>query len=198
MAKKLQKYKGKEAVVYALPRGGVVLGYEVAKELGLPLDLVITRKIGHPLMKEYAICAVAEDGEFVCNEAERLLIDKKWLEDAIKKEQEEARRRRLIYLGDRKPIAVIGKDVIIVDDGIATGLTIELAIKEAKHRKPARIIVAVPVAPADVIEKIRKEIDEVIALEVPKIYLGAVGAYYQEFPQLEDEEVIKLIKKLAT
>ncbi len=194
LAEALNKYKNQIAVVYALPRGGVILGEIIAKELGAYLDLVITRKIGHPLSPEYAVCAVAEDGDMICNETEKASLDPKWLERESKKEKKEAIRRRKVYLKGRLPLKTENKIALIVDDGIATGLTMELAIREVKHLNPKKIVVAIPVLPADVAEKIRKEIDELVALDIPTNYAGAVGAYYEEFPQVEDEEVIKILK----
>jgi len=196
LAAKLEKYKGEDVVVLALPRGGVVLGYEIAKSLGAPLDLVITRKIGHPDNPEYAICAVAEDGHTLCNEVERSNINDEWFDKVVVEEQEEAKRRRKLYLkGKRKNIK--GKTVIIVDDGIATGLTLGLAIKEVKHDDPKKIIVAVPVAPREAVDEISREVDEFVSLYVPQIYLGAVGAYYDSFEQVSDEEVVRLLDGLS-
>lgn len=194
LAKKLSEYKDRDAIVYALPRGGVVLGFEVAKALHLPLDIVITRKIGHPDNPEYAVCAITESGDAYCNESEKLLLDQKWLTQEIEKEKREASRRRQVYFGDRKHILAKDKIVIIVDDGIATGLTIFAAIQSLKKEYPKKVIVAVPVAPHDIIVKIKKEVDEVVVLEDAKQYLGAVGAYYRDFPQVNDEEVVELLK----
>ena len=195
LAELLRHYEGKEVVVYALPRGGVVLGFEIAKRLQAPLDLVITRKIGHPFNPEYAICAVAEDCHLVCNEAERAGVDPEWFRKEVEKEKEEAKRRREAYLGKRETPAARGKTAIIVDDGIATGLTLKLAIQELKHKEPVKIVVAVPVAPRDVAEEIRKEVDEFVALDIPTAYLGAVGAYYDYFPQVSDEEVVEMLEE---
>ncbi len=194
LAKKLSKYKNQNPIIYALPRGGVVLGAEIAKTLGAPLDLIITRKIGHQFNSEYAIGAVAEDGHTIFNEAEKEQADPKWLEEKIKAEQLEAKRRREKYLRGKVPIDVKGRTVILVDDGIATGLSIFLAIEELRHQKPGKIIVAVPVVPFDTAEKIKKKVDELVALEIPENYLGAVGSYYESFPQVEDSEVIKILK----
>lgn len=195
LAEKLEKYRDKEAVIYALPRGGVVLGYEIAKRLNAPLDLIITRKIGHPNNPEYAICAIAEDGHKLCNEEERSHIDSRWFDEKAKDEQEEAKRRRELYL-QGKSESVKGKIAIIVDDGVATGLTLRLAIKELKHKQPKRIVVAVPVAPKEIASELEKEVDEFVALDIPKFYLGAVGAYYENFSQVKDEEVIQLLEAL--
>ena len=192
LAEALKTYKGEDVVIYALPRGGVVLGYEIAKELNAPLDLVITRKIGYPGNEECAVCAVAEDGHMICDQAVAPRLDKEWLKRQAEKEMQEARRRREVYLKDREPISADGRIAIIVDDGIATGLTILLAIRELRHQNPKKIVVAVPVASVDASERIREEADELVALDVP-IYFQAVGAYYSDFPQLEDDEVIKLM-----
>jgi predicted phosphoribosyltransferase len=192
LAQKLKAYHGTEAVVLALPRGGVVIGERVAKGLGLPLDIVVARKVGHPTNPEYAICAVDELGTRLCNEVELKHIDKKWLNQRVEQEQQEAQRRTALYRGKRVPIEIAGKTAIIVDDGVATGLTIRLAIKTVKEQKPMRVVVAVPVAPSDVAMKIRREVDEFVVLEPPEDFLGAVGAHYVLFPQVEDPEVIRL------
>ena len=194
LAKELYDYKGTDAIVYALPRGGVVLGFEIARELNIPLDIIITRKIGHPNNPEYAVCAITEEGELVCNEFEKSLLDPDWLKREMEKEQKEALRRRKTYLGDRKHTAAHGKTAIIVDDGIATGLTIFAAIQSLKKEKPKKVIVAVPVAPHDMVVKLRREVDDVVVLEDTNNYLGAVGAYYKDFPQVSDQEVIELLK----
>jgi len=184
-----------DAVVYALPRGGVVLGAVIANALGAPLDLVITRKIGHPSFPEYAIGAVAEDGRLVFDEAELESVDPLWLQERVKAELQEARRRRERYLAGRAPRDADGKVAIITDDGVATGLTLRAAIKEVKRRRPRRIIVAVPVIPKEVAEIIREEVDELISLHTPAFYLGAVGAYYNDFTPVEDDEVVRLLDR---
>ncbi len=197
LAKELAPLINKETVIYALPRGGVVLGYEIAKALKIPLDIIVTRKIGHPAQPEYAICAVAEDGHEICNETERMAVDKKWFAKAKKEQQQEARRRRETYRAGLKIPLVAGNTAVLVDDGIATGLTIRLAISELKHLKPEQIIVAVPVAPADVAKEIETTVDKLVMLDTPMIYAGAVGNYYENFPQIEDKEVVKLLKEIA-
>lgn len=195
LADALVAYENQAGVVYPLPRGGVVLGIEVADRLGMPIDLIIPRKIGHPHNPEYAICAVAETGDVVCNEWERRHTDPQWLDQQIRDQRKEARRRRERYLGEKAPLPVAGKIAIIVDDGIATGLTMQAAIRDAKQRKPKRLVVAIPVAPKDTADKIAQEVDDVVGLEISPNYLGAVGAYYYDFPQVSDEEVIALLKR---
>lgn len=189
------KYSRQQGVVYALPRGGVVLGAEIARGLGMPLDLIIARKLGHPSNPEYAIGAVGETGELVTNRQETDYIPKAWLQECIEAEQHEARRRQTTYLQGRAPLPAQGKTAILTDDGIATGLTMEVAIRELRHRHPARIVVAVPVIPANTAAKLAREVDEVVALDVPDSYLGAVGAYYEYFPQISDDEVIALMRE---
>ena len=192
LAKALLKYHGSDTVVYALPRGGAVLGYEVAKALGAPLDLVITRKIGHPLNPEYAICAVNENGDLVCDESERGYIDKDWLREAVEREQKEISRRKAIYLPATGHIPARNRNAVIVDDGIATGLTMRVAIMFLSKEKPKKLIVAVPVASRDTVEVMRKKVDRVVILK--KDFLGAIGEHYDEFLPVEDDEVISIMK----
>ena len=197
LAQALKKYQKQDGVVYALPRGGVVLGVEVARALAMPLDLLIPRKIGHPLQPEYAICAVVESGEMVCNQQEVARVDPQWFRREVEAERQEARRRRELYLGGREPSPVEGKTAIIVDDGIATGLTMEVSIRDALRRRPAHLVVAVPVAPPETVERLAREVDEFIVLDPSPYYLSAVGAYYDHFPQVTDEEVIALMRSVA-
>ncbi len=185
---------GKNAVVYALPRGGVVVGVEIAKAIHAPLDLIITRKIGHPNQSEYAVGAVAENGHSVLSK-EVLGIDKQIFKKEVEKQKQEARRRREIYLGKRQPISCKGKTAILVDDGIATGLTIKAAIKELKlHYNPKKIIIAVPVTPRDIADELKKMGVEVKSILITSDFLGSIGAYYQNFPPVGDKEVISFLK----
>lgn len=194
LAQKLQKYKGTNAVVLALPRGGVVVGRTMADALSLPLDIIATRKIGHPANPEYAIGAVDANGLSVFNEAEVASVDTEWLKEEIERQKEEAKRRTILYRKGKSPIDLFGRVAIVVDDGIATGFTIRLAVKAARREKPKKIIVAVPVALPDSISDVEHEgADEVVLLEPSEDFLGAVGAHYQEFEQVEDQEVIRLL-----
>jgi putative phosphoribosyl transferase len=197
LAKALDKYRGEPCVVYALPRGGVVLGVEVAKYLDAPLDLVIPRKVGHPTSPEYAVCAVTEDGYLVCNQDEIERLDPEWLKRALEEQQAEAKRRRLVYLANRQPIDAKDRIAIITDDGVATGLTVLAAIQAVRNRQPAKIVLAIPVIPKDIAEQLKGFVDDVVALEIPDVYMGSVGAYYDEFDQTEDEEVIKLLDSMS-
>lgn len=194
LAEKLQKYKGASAIVLALPRGGVVVGYEIARNLLLPLDIIATRKIGHPSDPEYAIGAVDGSGTTVFNPTEIASVNEQWLKEETERQKTEAKRRTKLYRQNKKPFNISGKIVIIADDGIATGFTMQLAVKVAKKGKPEKIIVAAPVSPLESIDVIRKEgADEVILIEQPKEFLGSVGAHYEEFEQVEDTEVINLL-----
>ncbi|NTU89304.1 MAG: phosphoribosyl transferase [Actinobacteria bacterium] len=198
LARALSKYKLDDVVVLALPRGGVVLGAEIAKELNAPLDLMITKKIGHPSNPEYAICAIAEEGSPVCNSAEVAFADSRWLDDETNRVRAEIKRRRETYLGNREPQSIEGKTAIIVDDGIATGLTMFAAIGEVKRRNPKKVVVAIPVTPADTARRLKAAVDDLVSLEIDPLYLGAVGAYYEDFRQVEDDEVISLLDSVAT
>lgn len=196
LAQALKKYKDKEVVVYALPRGGVVTALEISRYLRAPLDLIITRKIGHPYQPEYAIAATAENGHIVGTARELKSVDEKWLKEEIQRQRIEAKRRREKYLQGRAEVSAEGKIAILVDDGIATGLTMRVGIMELKHRHPKEIVVAVPVVPKTTADLLRKEADEVIALDIPPddTFLGAVGAYYSNFSAVEDEVVIDILK----
>ena len=194
LAEKLAPYRGKHAVVLALPRGGVVIGYEIARALSLPLDIIAVRKVGAPDNPEYAIGAVGADGTAILNDAEAAMIDKAWLAGEIAAQKKEARRRGRVYRAGRKPLGIAGKTAIIVDDGIATGLTMRVAVRSAKAEKAEKVVVAVPVAPPESVHALSEEgADEVVVLEPPEEFLGAVGAHYIRFEQIEDDEVIRLM-----
>lgn len=195
MGKKLSQYRGKSAVVLALPRGGVVLGFEVARSLGLPLDIIAIRKVGHPHHPEYAIGAVDEHGERILNETEAATVGKDWLKQETEREVAEAKRRSRVYRGGKPAEQLNEKIVILVDDGIATGLTMQLAVRSVRAQKPSKVIVAVPVAPVESLGTIKEEgADDVVVLEPPEEFMGAVGAHYTRFDQTGDEEVISLLK----
>lgn len=194
LAQKLEKYADKDAVILGLARGGVVVAAKVAQVLQKPLDIMIVRKIGHPFNPEYAIGALADD-EVVLNKAETDLINKDVLAKIIEKEKAEASRRRKLYLAERISIPLKNKIAILVDDGLATGLTMEAAILAVKKQKTEKIIVAVPVAPRETFKKLEAQVDEIIVINVPEYFAGAIGAYYENFGQISDEEVIELLKK---
>lgn len=193
LAEKLKAFSGRaDVVVIALPRGGVVLGRIVADALAVPLDLVVPRKIGAPGNKEYAIGAITEEGDAVWNESERVQAGESYLKKEVAKQQAEARRRLDLYRAGLPPRRLNGKTVIIVDDGVATGFTLLAAVRTVRAAGPAKIVAAVPVAPRDSAERLKSEVDELVVLETPRLF-WAIGAFYDEFGQVEDEEVIKLM-----
>ncbi len=198
MAEALEKFKNAaNTVIMALPRGGVVVGYEVAKKLNLPMDIVVPRKIGAPGNPEFAIGAITETGEGVFDEMTvgAYGITESYLQNEIEKEKVEAGRRLKLYRGSRSPFDLKNKTAIIVDDGLATGLTMRAAIKSVEKMGAAKIIVATPITSPEAAELIKKEVHEIIYLEAPAFF-GAVGSFYEEFGQTTDDEVINLIKKL--
>ncbi len=190
LAQQLEEYRGKNAIVLALPRGGVVVGYEVAKELNLPLDVIVTRKIGAPGNPEYAIGAVTETGDVQLNQEEIRLygISRQYVDEEIRRQKQEIERRVQLYRGGRRMPSVWDKIAIVVDDGIATGFTMRASIRALKAEQPKKIVLAVPVAPPDVLDELRTEVDEVVCLETKEPFF-AVGAWYRHFEQTTDEEV---------
>lgn len=197
LAEKLEKYKGiKNVIVLGLPRGGVVIAFEVAKKLRLPLDIIVVRKIGAPGNPEFAIGAIDENGQGDFNQEiiNYYNISKGYLDQTIKSESEEAARRLKTYRGNRKPLELKGKTAIIIDDGIATGSTMFAAVKSAKAKGAKKIIVAIPVAATDSLASLKRErnVNEVVVLSAPSDF-GAVGQFYEEFEQTTDQEVIKLL-----
>lgn len=194
LAGELKKYGG-EVVVYGLPRGGVETAAEVALALDAPLELIVARKIGHPADPEYAVGAVTETGPVVWNEAERAGLGDLWTQQTEARERTEAKRYRERYVPKHKSVPAANKTAILVDDGIATGLTMQAAIEVVRTKKPRRIIVAVPCAPNDTISDLMEHTDEVLVLTDPDEYLGSVGAYYEQFPQLADEEVVDILER---
>ena len=194
LAKKLNAYRDRrDAIVLGLPRGGVVTAAIVADKLHLPLDIIVTRKIGAPQEEELAIGAIGEDGQIFLDETlvTSLAVSKDYLNKTIAKEQAEADRRLRTYRGNRSPLVLKNKTAIIVDDGVATGATMLAAIQSAKAKGAKMVVAAVPVAAADSWRKICREATG-ISVDTPQ-YFGAVGNFYEIFPQTEDAEVIKLL-----
>lgn len=180
-------------LVLGLPRGGVVVAAEVAKDLKLPLDIIVTRKIGAPENPEFALAAVDEDGKLTSDPSyEKEYSD--YLAAMAEKERKEIKRRLREYRGlDRHP-ELAGRELILVDDGIATGQTMISAIRFAKNKKAKKVYVAVPVLPADTALEIRSEADGLFYLYAPEAF-WAVGQFYADFPQVTDEEVVKIMQK---
>lgn len=197
LAKRLLAYRDqKNAVVYAVPRGGVVIGRVVSDALHLPLDIVVVKKISAPQNPELAIGAVSVGGVNVLDQLilETLQVPDAYVREEIRRKTEEVEKRlRLYKKRSTKPTSLAGKTVILTDDGIATGATTEAAIRFLRSRQARSIILAVPIAPHDTIQKLERLVDEVIVLDEPESF-NAVGQFYQSFPQVDDQEVITLLK----
>jgi putative phosphoribosyl transferase len=196
LARALERFRGQNALVLALPRGGVPVAFEVARHLGAELDVLLVRKIGAPGQEEYGIGAVVDgrDPQIVWNdEALRVVRPSEGYKAAETARQlREIERRRQIYFAGRQAPSAKGRTVILVDDGIATGGTVRSALRALRRAQPTRLILAVPVAPPDAIEALRGEADEVICLATPEPF-RAVGLHYGDFSQTSDEEVLALL-----
>jgi predicted phosphoribosyltransferase len=199
LAGKLERYRDNpDVIVLALPRGGVPVAFEVAKALNAPLDVFIVRKLGVPGHEEYAMGAIASGGVRVMNpDVAGLQIPDSAVEAVAAREQKELQRRERLYRGDRPPLELAGRIVILVDDGLATGSTMRAAAIAVKQQKPARSVVAVPVAAPDTCEQFRAEVDEVVCAITPEPF-RAVGLWYQDFTQTADDEVHALLAAAGT
>lgn len=198
LAKRLAKYKGKNPLIIALPRGGVPVAYIIAQELNAELDVIIVRKLGAPGNPELGIGALVEGNppQKILNEG--IIFHLGVTDDFIDEESEEQSieilRRATVYRGGRGLADMSGRTVIVVDDGIATGATIKAAIKGIRTQNPDKIIVAVPVAPPDVLYALQDLAEEVICVEKPE-FLYAIGAYYRDFDQVTDDEVVFMLEE---
>ena len=199
LAGKLGKYKNKkEALILAIPRGGLQVGNVLAKELHLQLDVIITKKIGYPGNPEYAIGAVSLTGaSYDLDLLKTEGVSLKYVNEQIQEIRNVLKERYQQYGGKEKPISVKGKVVIITDDGVATGNTMLAAIDLLRKEKPKKIVVAVPVGHPDTVEKLRKAADEVVCLSIPP-QLFAIGQFYEDFTQVDDTEAIQLLKEVHT
>jgi len=194
LKEKLPESDLKKAIVLALPRGGVVVGGQLAQILKIPLDVIITRKIGAPGNPEFAIGAVGLKSNSIFNQEviASYGISRDYLVKEIKKEKLEIMRRYDLYRRGKPPLNLRNKVAIVTDDGIATGATMQAAILEIKLQKPAKIILAVPVAPPESIDTLKAAVDEVVCLETSEPFF-AIGNFYQNFQQTEDKEVIEIL-----
>jgi putative phosphoribosyl transferase len=187
-----------EVLVLGLPRGGVPVAYEVAKALNAPLDICLVRKLGVPGHRELAMGAIASGGVRILNYdvVSWLGIGSKTIDEVVTKELKELQRRDRIYRGDRSQPDLRDRIVILVDDGIATGSTMRAAISVLESQQPAYLIVAIPVAPLQICDELRTEVDEVVCLITPEAFY-AIGLWYEDFSQTTDEEVRELLAKQA-
>lgn len=199
LAQALAAYRGPDVVVLGLPRGGVVVAAPVAEALGAPLDVLVARKIGAPGNPEFAIGAVSSHGQVVLNDGALrfVVLPPGYLEAETERQRRVARDREVQLRGDRPRVPLAGKTAILVDDGIATGMTVKAAVADLSEappdRRPARVIVAAPVVAPDTYRALEPLVDAVVALDVPEGFY-AVGQYYQNFTQTTDEEVEALLR----
>lgn len=198
LAQSLHGYlRASNTVVIGLPRGGVVPAFEVAKLLQLPLDIIIVRKIGAPFESELAVGAISEDGNTVFNRdvMATLGLSRADLQDILDEKLKEIELRRRMFRAGKKPMDLTGKTAIIIDDGVATGATLRVAIMAAKKRGASRIVIALPVAPADFKDQVAADVDEVLVLH-ESVFFPGVGYFYDEFIQIEDQEVLDLLHQI--
>lgn len=196
LAKRLHKFKGKDCVVLAIPRGGVIVADSVCRSLGADMGLIITRKLSAPRDPEMAIGAVAPDGTTVLDDEfiRNLFVSKDYIQKEKEKQVKEIERRIKEYHADMLAQKVSGRTIIIVDDGMATGFTIICAIKYLRKKRAKRIIVATPVAPMETVKRIKESADDVVVLNTP-VPFYAIGHFYQDFEQVSDKEVLSIVKK---
>jgi putative phosphoribosyl transferase len=199
LATKLSAYSGRDdVIVLGLPRGGMPVAFEVAQALHVPLDVLVIRKLGTPWNRELAMGAIAPSGVQVLDLslAQRLSVSEEAIQKVVAIERHELERMERLYRGDRSPLELAGKTVILVDDGIATGSSILAAIAALRRQKAARIVVAIPVAPASACDAIRMEADDVVCVAEPAMFL-AVSQWYENFTQTTDEDVCALLEQAA-
>ena len=188
------KTASENAIVLAVPRGGVIVGYEVAKALGIPLDVSVTKKIGAPDNPELAIGAVAEDGTFILDEdlARRLFVPEEYISEEVERMRQEIQRRLVRYRGNVPYPSLKNREVIVVDDGVATGSTLKAALRLVRSKGAKTVTVAVPVGPSNTIKELEKLADRVVCLLTPEPFY-AIGQFYVDFAQTSDEEVTRLL-----
>lgn len=197
LSDKLEKFKDEDAIVFAIPRGGIETAYNSIKRFDFKWDLITPRKIGSPHNEEVAIGAVSVDGSYIVDEKiiNWLNISDEYIKKQVDLEVKEIKRRLKEYRGNTELPDVRNKVTIVMDDGIATGYTLLAAIKTIKKLEPKRIVIAVPVAPAEIVDRLNKIVDEVICLLTPDDFY-AVGAYYKNFPQVTDEKFFEIVNEL--
>jgi len=192
LAEKLQAYTGKDTIILGIPRGGVVVADQVAKILNLRLDVLVIKKLGYPGDEEFAIGATSAD-TYALNENARG-VPKEYIAKEVKRRQQEAQQRYLLLKGTQKMPRLNDKVVILIDDGIATGATMGLAIEIIKKQKPKKVVVAIPVAPPEAFRKLKAIADEVICPLIPESFM-AIGEFYERFDQVQDDEVKEILKR---
>ena len=200
LGRRLEHLSGRPVTVLGLPRGGVIVAAQIAKVLTAPLDVLVVRKLGAPLQPELAIGAVTDGDEpqqiFNDDLIRRLAVSREYLNQEIEWQLAEVRRRQKLYRGGRPAVKILQQTVIVVDDGIATGATVRAGIQALRGSRVARIVLAVPVAPLQAAQSLRQEVDELLCLQTPASFT-AVGAFYGDFRQVTDEEVIDTLQRAA-
>lgn len=192
LAARLKAYHARPDVILAVPRGGVPVACQIANILHIPLDLLLIKKLGHPMSSEYAIGAVGLDHQFIVSHEEVPQSYIEWETANVRARLQEMRKK---FMGNKEVAEVTGKTVIIIDDGIATGNTLMAAIQVLRKSKPAKIVVAVPVASQSAVNMIAPEVDELVVVLIPQYFHG-VGKFYKDFTQVTDEEVLACLNKL--
>jgi len=190
LAKKLELYKSLDGIVYAVPRGGVPIGYFIAGHLHFALEVILTKKIGHPINSEYAIGSVSLQGRILDETHD---VPKSYIESETERIREDLERKYRLFMGKRQPLNPEGKIVIVVDDGIATGNTLMASFDILRKKNPKKLIAAVPVIPFNRVKEISRHVDELVYLTSPKEFHG-VGQFYENFEQVSDAEVMGLLK----
>ncbi len=192
----LEGYRGSDAMVLALPRGGVPVAWEIARALDLPLDLLPVRKLGMPGHAEYALGAIAGGGVRVLNPQalHGAVPDPEYLEQVTARERRELERREQLYRGERPPPSLRGRTVLLVDDGLATGATMRAAVQAVRRQAPARIVLAVPVASREALAELRARVEEIVCPLVPD-WLSSIGEWYLDFAQTEDARVLAILSE---
>jgi len=192
LAAKLKKYKNDPGIVLAIPRGGMPVAYAVAKELNFPVEVILTKKIGHPMNKEYAIGAASLTDYFIVPHDD---VSQAYIEQELKKVREKLKDMYTLFMGNAEPTNLKNKTVIVIDDGIATGNTLMAIINVLRKSMPGKIIIAVPVASKTAVAKLSNMVDEVVTVLIPDEFYG-VGRFYEDFTQVSNEEVLDYLAKL--
>jgi putative phosphoribosyl transferase len=197
LAERLKAYANrKDVTVLGIPRGGVPVAFEIAETLGVQLDVFVARKLGVPGQEELAFGAIASGGIRVLDTEiiEAIGISRTSIEEVSARERRELDRRERLYRGARAPLDLDGRTAILVDDGIATGSSLRAAISALRHLKPARLVVAAPVAPLATCQRLRQEVDDLVCIDMPKSF-RAIGEFYEDFSQITDQEVADLLRR---
>lgn len=199
LALEIERRVGRPSIILGIPRGGVVIGYVIAKKLHAELDVIVARKIGVPGNPELAVAAVAEDGELAVEEEVASLygVTHEYIERQARKEAEEINRRIEKFRDKKRVMELGGKDVVVVDDGLATGTTMVAALKSVRKKSPKRLIAAAPVASREALIKVQSIADDVVVLYVPEDFF-AIGEFYRDFSQVSDDEVMEYLSSLRS